>query len=179
MIFALVAWALALAGSPAPIAGQGQATPLVVVPDRTGGYRPLLRIGPVLADSAFEAAVRSGMPIRLHLNVELWHDGFFDSLEGSRRLTTVVLYQPLEERFVVRTQASPAKSRRFSTFEAARAAVEGVYALPIRPVRSGRYYYTATLELETLSLSDLEELERWLEGELEPAVSGEGSVPGA
>ncbi|HEX7050775.1 MAG TPA: hypothetical protein VF188_11275, partial [Longimicrobiales bacterium] len=47
------------------------------------------------------------------------------------------------------------------------------------PVRSGRYYYTATLELETLSLSDLEELERWLEGELEPAVSGEGSVPGA
>jgi hypothetical protein len=35
------------------------------------------------------------------------------------------------------------------------------------------------MEIETLSLSDLEELERWLQGELQPAVSGKRSVPGA
>ncbi len=91
----------------------------------------------------------------------------------------MLLYEPLEDRFAVRSQSSPSDVRRFSSFEAARAAVEGVHALGLRPMRSGRFYYTAVLELETLSLSDLEELERWLQGELEPAVSGEGSVPGA
>ena len=49
----------------------------------------------------------------------------------------------------------------------------------MRPRTPGRYYYTATLELETLSLSDLEELERWLQGELQPAVTGDRSIPGA
>jgi hypothetical protein len=51
-----------------------------------------------------------------------------------------------------------------------------VYAPAVRPIRPGRYYYIVSLEIETLSLSDLEELERWLRGELEPAVRGGGSV---
>jgi hypothetical protein len=33
--------------------------------------------------------------------------------------------------------------------------------------------------VETLSMSDLDELERWLHGELGPAVAGQRSVPGA
>jgi hypothetical protein len=44
---------------------------------------------------------------------------------------------------------------------------------------SGRYYYTAVLQIETLSLSDLDELERWLQGELGPAVSGRRSLSDA
>jgi hypothetical protein len=47
------------------------------------------------------------------------------------------------------------------------------------PTRAGRYYYLAHLEIETLSLSDLEELERWLQGELGPAVGGGRSLTGA
>ena len=62
---------------------------------------------------------------------------------------------------------------------AVRSAVEGSYTPALRPARQGRYYYTALLELETLTLSDLAELERWLKGELQPAVSGDGSVPSA
>ena len=40
------------------------------------------------------------------------------------------------------------------------------------PLRS-RYYYAATVDVEVLSLTDLDELERWLRGELRPAVRGQ------
>ena len=33
--------------------------------------------------------------------------------------------------------------------------------------------------METLSLSDLEELQRWLQGDLAPVVAGDGDVEGA
>lgn len=165
---------------PRPLpARQAIDPPLAVSVDPAGGMRPLLHVGPVLADDVFEQATRSGLPVRINLRVELWRDGFFDSLEGTRTATTVLYFQPLEESFVVRTRTGGGEPLRFPTFQAARAAVEGPYTMEIRPNRSGRYYYTAVLELETLSLSDLEELERWLRGELQPAVSGERSLPGA
>lgn len=156
-----------------------QTPAFVVVADRAAGYRPLLRVGGILGDSALEEAARSGLPLRLRFRIELWRDGLFDSLEGSRTFSAVLYYEPLGRSFLVRSQVGLTEGRHFSTFEAARGALEGVYALDLRPARRGRYYYTAVLELETLSLSDLEELERWLKGELRPAVSGEGSVPGA
>jgi len=133
----------------------------------------------VLSDPALEEAARSGLPLRLRLRVELWRDGFFDSLEGGRSVTTVLVYEPLSDQFVVRTESGDSEPRRFRSFSDARAAVEGSYALDLSPTRRGTFYYTAVLELETLSLSDLQELERWLKGELQPAVSGDRSVPGA
>lgn len=177
MSTALIAWAL-LFGA-APPAGAAPQGAFAVAPDAAAGFRALVRIGPILSDPALEEAARSGLPLRLKSRVELWRDGFFDDLEGAHGTTWVLLYEPLEDRFIVRSQASPTQVRRFTSFGAARAAIEGEHTLPLRPARPGRYYYTAVLELETLSLSDLEELERWLKGELQPAVSGEGSVPGA
>ena len=41
--------------------------------------------------------------------------------------------------------------------------------------RGSRYYYNLTLDVEALSVSDLDQLERWLRGELRPAVRGENS----
>lgn len=77
------------------------------------------------------------------------------------------------------TQPDRTELRGFNSFAAVRAAFEAGYTPGLRPRRNGRYYYTALLELETLTLSDLAELERWLKGELQPAVSGDGSVPSA
>jgi hypothetical protein len=91
----------------------------------------------------------------------------------------VIVYEPLGDQFFVRSQPAGAGARRFPSFAAARSAVEGVYTLDLEPRAPGRYYYTATLQVETLSLSDLEELERWLQGELQPAVRGQRSVPAA
>lgn len=172
------ALALIFAAGPTPLSVALQAE-LAVAPDPAAGYRPVLRFGAILADPALEEAARSGLPLRLKSRVELWRDGFFDHLEASDANTWVLLYDPLEGQYSVRSQANAAESRHFTTFEAARAAIEGAHPGSIRPSRGGRYYYTAVLELETLSLSDLEELERWLKGQLQPAVSGQRSVPGA
>lgn len=143
----------------------------------SAGYRPVLRASAVLADRALEEAVRSGLPLRLQTRVELWRDGFFDELVGDAEWTTVVTYDPLAQNFQVRSRGQP--TVQAATYEAARNAVEVAYTLTLRPRESGRYYYTASLEIETLALSDLEELENWLKGELRPAVQGEGSVPEA
>ena len=52
-------------------------------------------------------------------------------------------------------------------------AVEGPYKTSISLPRKGvRGYYNLLLDVETLSLSDLDEVNRWLRGELKPAVSG-------
>jgi len=176
----LAGWLLAAAVSLAavPAGGVAQSRPLTVGVDATPEHVPHLRIGPVLNDAELRDAVRGGLPMRLRIRVELWRDGWIDDLVGTEGWSTVLLYDPLDRQFVVRLRAS-ARARFFSTYATARAAIEAEYRLQLRPSRPGRYYYTATLEIETLSVSDLEELERWLQGELQPAVSGDRSITGA
>ena len=44
---------------------------------------------------------------------------------------------------------------------------------PLAEVKKGqRGYYNLLLDVEVLSLTDLDEVQRWLRGELKPAVSG-------
>jgi hypothetical protein len=155
-----------------------QAAPLLAISyDAAGGYTPVLHVGPVLSSAQLENAARSGVPVRIRIRVELWRDRFFDQLVDSTSWSTVMIYEPISQQFFVRTMPAGGGVRRFSTFAAARSAVEAVYPLRMQPRQAGRYYYTSSLQIETLSLSDLEELERWLQGELQPAVSGQRSVP--
>jgi hypothetical protein len=165
------------------LAGTGADTTAVQQPrlavraDSAAAGRAVLELGPVLDDDALADAVRSGLPLRIDVRIELWRDGFFDGLEGGEDWAAVLLFEPLERQYVVRPAAGPA--RRFDDYARARTAIESDYLLALAPRRAGRYYYTATLEIETLSLSDIEELERWLRGELGPAVSGQRSIVNA
>ena len=58
------------------------------------------------------------------------------------------------------------QERRYATLDALSAALAFAYQVNVRPGERGRYYYAASLELSTLSDSDLDELERFLEGDL-------------
>jgi len=139
---------------------------------------PRLSAPGALDDPALESAVRSGLPVRMRFRVELWRDGFIDALVDQTHWSAVVAYEPLDDRFLA--GALPADSlSSFPLWEDARWAVEGPYSPAVRPDGPGSYYYIAVLEIETLSLSDLDELERWLRGDLEPAVRGDRSVGGA
>jgi hypothetical protein len=158
--------------------GAAHAQSLSVGPDATVGHRGVLRVRDVLSDKELEEAVRSGLPLRVRFRVELWRDGLFDDLVANEQWTAVVTYDALSERYIVRTRAD-ARARVFPDFAAARAAIETAYVVALRPQQRGRYYFTGSVDIETLSLSDLQELERWLKGELQPAVSGERSIPGA
>lgn len=139
---------------------------------------PVVTVGDVLDDRALEDAVRSGLPLRMRFRVELWRDTWFDDLVGQTEWTSVLAFEPLEQRFLVVGPGADSVGR-YPGYAAATAVLEQPYSPPIAPPMPGTYYYLAYLEIETLSLSDLDELERWLRGELEPAVRGGRSVTGA
>jgi hypothetical protein len=161
-------------------AGEAAAqSALTVTADPNAGHRGVLRVHDILADDELEDAIRSGLPLRLRFRVELWRDALFDDLISTEQWTAVLTFDPLSELYVVRIRADAPRARAFTDFAAARAVVETAYPVSLRPQRRGRYYYTGSVDIETLSLSDLEELERWLKGELQPAVSGDRSLPGA
>jgi len=149
-----------------------QASPLSVGVDAGA---PLVAVGPALDDDALEEAVRSGLPLRMRFTIELWRDQFFDNLVHQSSWTAVLGYEPIGRRFLAGGVDADSLGR-YPTYGRARAALEREYRPTVRPTRRGRYYYIVTLEVQTLSLSDLDELERWLRGELEPAVRGGGSV---
>ncbi len=164
-------------GAGASIAGAQQSG-LMVRAD-TRDFHAIVRLGPVLASRELEDAALAGLPVRLRVRTELWHDGFLDALAGTASWSAVLVYEPLRERFLVRPIDATGPARSFGSYELARAAIEGDLPVRLRPTKPGPYYYMATLEIETLSVSDLQELERWLQGEVQPAVAGDQSIPGA
>ena len=140
------------------------------------GYGPRVEAEGLLRDAALRQALESGLPLRFRLRVELWEDRLFDRLAVAEE-TAFALTQDALDRALVLTLAGG--ELRLPTLGDAERAVGRQLTVQMRPTRRGRYYYLARLEVETLSLSDLEELRRWLRGEVGPAVEGRGSAGGA
>lgn len=164
--------AVALFAVAAPIDAQDP----LVLDDR----RPVPRVivGNILEDDALENAVRSGLPLRMRFRLELWRDQVIDELVDQFAWGAVVAYEPIERQFLAGLLPGDSLAG-YPSWETARRVLEQPYTPAIGTPGPGRYYYIGELEIETLSLSDLDELERWLRGELEPAVRGRRSVRAA
>lgn len=179
-LLSLLGVVLALAGGwhrPAAAQEDEEGDPVLLEVDpATGALR--VRLGPVLNDGGLRRALQSGLPLRVHLDVELWKDRFFDSQEGRAEWRATVVYEPLGETYRVETSADSAV-RVVASLDDAGRVLRRRFELPLRPPDEGKYYYQGVLEVETLSLSDLEELQRWLRGDLGPAVSGRDPVENA
>lgn len=135
-------------------------------------------VGPLIHDPQLMEAIHSGLPLRIRIQTHLWENGFFDDELGRHEWRASVIFDPLTRRY--RVQSGRGGSiREVNTLEEAEEVLQQTLEIPLRPGKEGEFYYLADVELETLSLSDLEELERWLQGELSPAVSGEEDVSGA
>ena len=161
---------LAALAEPAP----AQSRPLgVEVASRAEQWRPVVRVNGVLRDDALVDALQSGLPLRFHLRVELWRKDVIDHLVEVRETSRALLKGPLDGEYVLEDGR---RERVFSTLPEVEAALQAGFQPSVRPPSSGRFYYLARLEVETLSLSDLEELRRWLRGEARPAVAGEKPV---
>lgn len=140
------------------------------------GYVPIVEADGLLRDPALRDALDSGLPLHFRLRVELWENRLFDGLAGEQEVAFALTQDPLDRTYVLTASASEG---RYSTLIQAEAAVANHLRVQLRPTRRGRFYYLARLQVETLSLSDLEELRRWLQGEVAPAVEGRSSPESA
>lgn len=164
---------LALLSLAGPARAQGERPLAVAAAGAAAGWRPQVRAQGLLADPGLRDALDSGLPLRIRFRVELWEKAVFDRLVGTHRAALAVLQDPLDGAY---TLDNGRAEQRFRSLAEVEAAVEGAFAATLHPTRRGRFYYIAVLEIETLSLSDLEELQRWLRGEARPAVQGRRSV---
>lgn len=135
----------------------------------------------MLSDSSLVRALHAGLPLRFRFTLELWRDRFVDALEGRSAWSVIVAHEPLSGRYRLNRSWEPVRTLRYASLDSARAAVEAWYVSPLAPPGgvSGSYYYDARLDVDALTVSDLEELEYWLRGELSPAVRGERGLPAA
>ena len=142
-----------------------------------GARAPVVRSDNLLGDGRWLSTLRSGLPVRLHYRVEVWRsrNGWLDQLTRQVYWDVVVRHEPLLDQYTLLTIfGSRVQERRYATLDALTAALAFAYQINVSPTEAGSYYYTTTLEVSTLSDSDLDELERFLEGDLEPARGREG-----
>lgn len=143
-----------------------------------GEIGPGISTANVLADAKTQELLRNGFPAALHYRLELWRKGgWFDDRTGSTQWDVLVSYDPASKQYqIVRRHGRQLEDfGGFPTLAAAEAALDRVYRVGLKPSRSGRYYYNLSLEIETLSVSDLDALQHWLRGEAQPAVRGHGN----
>ena len=167
---------LAGAATPSPSAAQ---QPSLTVSFQSNVAR--VQAAGLLADGKFAALMRSGFPLRLHYRLELWRvrASWFDQFVREASWDAVGRHDPIADDFVlIRTGGSVA---RYATAEALARALEIPYRVALLPkgTAGGRFYFLCRLEVTTLNDTDLEELTRWLKGDVSPAVSGQGDVGGA
>ena len=156
----------------------------VAPPDPPAG--PEVRGVDVLANGTIRDLMRSGFPARLHYHVELWTaSGVFNNLESSRDWDVVARYDPLTKHFRaarINPESTPDRVDILGDFDRSTAldsTIAEPYVVPLVPrEHSRRYYYVVALDVDVVSLSDLDEVERWLRGELRPAVRGQRNPGG-
>lgn len=138
---------------------------------------PVVRAEHLLEDGVFDGALRNGFPVRYHFRLELWRKAFlFDRLQHDAEWDAVVRLDPLTGEYdLIRSGATV---EHFTSVEGVSRALATPFTVDlVPPPGTGvRYYYIATLEIESLSEGELEEVERWLRGDMGPAISRQGNL---
>lgn len=158
---------LLLAGGATPLSAQRRVA-LDVAPPIAMAGTPTVTTTNLFGDPDMRDLVRSGFPASLRFRLELWRvGGLFNDLEGQREWELIVQYDPSAQRYrVVQRQAGRLDDLgSFATLSTAQAVLERPTRILLAPEREGsRYYYNLTLIVEALSVSDMDQLERWLRG---------------
>ena len=181
-VFLAVVAAVTLAGPPRPderLATVQSARLAVIAPpdERAALDGPMITTSGVLEDRKLEEFVNSGFPARLRYRIDLWsRKQFFDNREAGAEWVVVVEFDQLRRTYSIRRQVGDrlVPSGTFQTFAEVKAAIATPFEAPVRAPRNGRrMYYHIVLEIQKVSLSDLDALEAWLRGELQPATRGQ------
>jgi hypothetical protein len=144
---------------------------------------PRVQATGLLADGKFLGLMRSGFPLRLHYRLELWRarSGWFDQFVSDFSWDAVARHDPIADDFVLIRTEGGVTVTRYATGGDLERALAIPYRVTLAPKQSagGRFYFLCRLDVTTLNDTDLEELTRWLKGDVSPAVSGQTSVGSA
>ena len=140
------------------------------------GEGPSVMTANVLANPKTRELLRNGFPTALHFRAELWRKSrWFDDPAGMTEWDVLVQYDPASQLYRVVRQHGNSQLEDFGGFaslSSAEAQISRSYRIALHPTRPGRYYYNLSLNIETLRVTDLDALQRWLRGDFQPAVQG-------
>ncbi len=149
----------------------------------TSPAAPAVAVRSVLSDKPFGELLRNGFPARLHVRSELWTLGrWFDDLFSRDEWDVIVRYDLIDRSYdvarITKDRITPLGS--YAAFGDAVAASELAYTPELRvPSRGRRGYIVVQVDVQTVEMSDLDEVQRWLRGEIRPAVQGRKNPGGA
>jgi hypothetical protein len=137
---------------------------------------PLVRATNMLAGERIRQLLLAGFPARFHFRVERWSEGrFFDKLEGAGEFDILAQYLPAEKMYQV-TQVQDDRAFPLGKYAAVSDAERAIGRANIAPLSSRpssrAQYYQASLLVEVLSEKDLDEVARWLQGDVGPGLTG-------
>lgn len=159
---------------PQAVWAQNQLAVTVIAPTLTSPATAA--VTGVLSDKAFDKVMRSGFPVRVHVKAELWHNrSFLDEITAESEWDFFVKFDTFESvYYVVRivgdsiTQLGP-----FAKLAAAQQTAEIPFALRLpTPPRGRDSYISVQADVQTIEMSDLDELMSWLRGDARKAVQG-------
>ncbi|HEX9484251.1 MAG TPA: hypothetical protein VF929_06700 [Gemmatimonadaceae bacterium] len=158
----------ALITSRSPVSHAQGRQPLLSITLPAAGAGGAATAANLFAESDMRELVRSGFPALLRYRLELWRQGgLFDALEGQVEWELIIQYDPSAQRYGVikRQNGKLEDAGSFATLATAQSAMERTQRTTLAPERGGaRYYYVFLLNIEALSVSDMDQLERWLRG---------------
>ncbi|HUO51311.1 MAG TPA: DUF4390 domain-containing protein [Gemmatimonadaceae bacterium] len=181
LVLALAAMLAARSGAQTPAAAPA-APPepavdvILPAPEARGTQPPAVSNARMLEDRTTRELLHSGFPARLHFRVELWEaKTLFDKLVTAVEWDVIVRYDPLARHYTVtRIAEKVTPLGTFAELKDAQEMVSRPFVPDIAPPtdHKRRYYYFASLTVEMLSVTDIDEVQRWLRGEGEPMVQG-------
>ena len=164
--------------SASPLAAQDTHVRLgvAVTPSAALKEGPFVTSSNLLEDPKTRELLRNGFPARIHYRLELWQKGgFSDDRAGLAEWDVLVAFDPTSQQYtVLRHTAASKVSENFGSFPSL-ATAETQFGRPykasLHPDGSGRYYYNLIVDVQTLTVSDLDALEQWLRGSSAPPRS--------
>jgi len=137
--------------------------------DGTGIRKPTVRTPNILRDPRWREAIQSSFPLRMRFRIEIWRvrTDWFDALERSFEWEVVIQYEPLTDEYskTLIFGGSPRGINRFLSIQELERNLESPNEVNIVPSGVGEYYFAGTLQIRTLTDEEMEELERFLQGE--------------
>jgi hypothetical protein len=164
--FSLLAGVVLLAMPPR--AGAQRRVVLDVEPPSAATRGATVSTSNLFGDGDMRDLVRSGFPASMRFRLELWRaGGLFNDLEQQQDWELIIQYDPSAQRYRVarRSGEQLEDAGSFATLSTAQLSLERPVRVTMLPEREGsRYYYNLVLTIEALSVSDMDQMERWLRG---------------